>query len=259
MLPPGGARGQARTPSHLKLYATFGPRARILFPMLLWSTMTAAAARIAEELPALQTLRQAVEGALEGKQDAVELALVALLARGPPAHRGRAGRRQDHAGARPGQGHRRRAAARAVHERLAAERRPGRQRLRPAPRRVRAPAGPHLRQRPPRRRDQPRQPAHAVGAARGDERGPGLARRADHPAAGPVLRHRHAEPAGLRRHVPAPRVAARSLPAARPHRLSAAADRDAPRARRQHRHRARRPLRARSGAARRRCSARSSA
>src|SRR5580698_8678328 len=44
--------------------------------------MTAAAARIAEELPALQTLRQAVEGALEGKQDAVELALVALLARG---------------------------------------------------------------------------------------------------------------------------------------------------------------------------------
>ena len=41
-----------------------------------------AAARIAEELPALQTLRQAVEGALEGKQDAVELALVALLARG---------------------------------------------------------------------------------------------------------------------------------------------------------------------------------
>src|ERR1700692_4680255 len=44
--------------------------------------MTAAATRIAEELPALQTLRQAVEGALEGKHDAVELALVALLARG---------------------------------------------------------------------------------------------------------------------------------------------------------------------------------
>ena len=41
-----------------------------------------AAARIAPELPALQTLRQAVEAALEGKQDAVELALVALLARG---------------------------------------------------------------------------------------------------------------------------------------------------------------------------------
>ncbi|MGH7270095.1 MAG: AAA family ATPase, partial [Polyangiaceae bacterium] len=41
-----------------------------------------AAARIGSELPALQSLRQAVEGALEGKQEAVELALIALLARG---------------------------------------------------------------------------------------------------------------------------------------------------------------------------------
>jgi MoxR-like ATPase len=44
--------------------------------------MTAVAALLAREMPALQNLRQAVEGALEGKQDAVELALVALLARG---------------------------------------------------------------------------------------------------------------------------------------------------------------------------------
>ena len=44
--------------------------------------MTAAAAMRAEELPALQKLRSSVEGALEGKADAVELALVALLARG---------------------------------------------------------------------------------------------------------------------------------------------------------------------------------
>jgi MoxR-like ATPase len=44
--------------------------------------MTAAPALIAEELPSLQRLRQAVEAALEGKQEAVELALVALLARG---------------------------------------------------------------------------------------------------------------------------------------------------------------------------------
>src|ERR1700735_5311972 len=44
--------------------------------------MTAAAALSAEQLPPLQRLRQAVEGALEGKQDVVELALVALLARG---------------------------------------------------------------------------------------------------------------------------------------------------------------------------------
>ncbi|WP_394844603.1 MoxR family ATPase [Pendulispora brunnea] len=44
--------------------------------------MTAAAAVISNELPTLQKLRQAVESALEGKHDAVELALVALLARG---------------------------------------------------------------------------------------------------------------------------------------------------------------------------------
>jgi MoxR-like ATPase len=44
--------------------------------------MTAAARVIADELPTLQKLREAVEGALEGKQEAVELALVALLARG---------------------------------------------------------------------------------------------------------------------------------------------------------------------------------
>jgi MoxR-like ATPase len=44
--------------------------------------MMAAATRTAEELPALQALRQAVESALEGKHEAVELALIALLARG---------------------------------------------------------------------------------------------------------------------------------------------------------------------------------
>jgi MoxR-like ATPase len=44
--------------------------------------MTAAAALLGEELPLIQKLRQTVEGALEGKQDAVELALVAMLARG---------------------------------------------------------------------------------------------------------------------------------------------------------------------------------
>jgi MoxR-like ATPase len=40
------------------------------------------AARVGSEHPVLQGLRQAIEGALEGKHDAVELALVALLARG---------------------------------------------------------------------------------------------------------------------------------------------------------------------------------
>src|SRR5665213_3895444 len=44
--------------------------------------MTAAARVITDELPTLQKLREAVEGALEGKEEAVELALVALLGRG---------------------------------------------------------------------------------------------------------------------------------------------------------------------------------
>lgn len=44
--------------------------------------MTAAPALLGEELPLILKLRQAVEGALEGKADAVELALIALLARG---------------------------------------------------------------------------------------------------------------------------------------------------------------------------------
>lgn len=44
--------------------------------------MTAAAALLGEELPLIHKLRQTVERALEGKQEAVELALVALLARG---------------------------------------------------------------------------------------------------------------------------------------------------------------------------------
>jgi MoxR-like ATPase len=59
--------------------ATIGP----IEPRASLERMTAAAAPlIVEELPTLQRLRQAVEGALEGKQEAVELALVALLARG---------------------------------------------------------------------------------------------------------------------------------------------------------------------------------
>jgi len=44
--------------------------------------MTATAAVLGGELPVLQKLRQAVEAALEGKQEAVELAIIALLARG---------------------------------------------------------------------------------------------------------------------------------------------------------------------------------
>jgi MoxR-like ATPase len=44
--------------------------------------MTAAPAVLHDELPLIRKLRQAVESALEGKQEAVELALIALLAKG---------------------------------------------------------------------------------------------------------------------------------------------------------------------------------
>ena len=97
----------------------------------------------------------------------------------PPPDRRRARRRQDDARARARARRRRRDAPRAVHERSAAERRGRRARLRPAHRRVRVPAGPDLRQRALGGRDQPREPAHAVRAARGDERGAGVDRRHD--------------------------------------------------------------------------------
>ena len=69
-------------------------------------------------------------------------------------------------------------------------------------------------------------------------------------AARAVLRGRHAEPAGFRGHVPAARVAARSLHDAASHRLPAAARRDAPDARARLRPHRKRAGRARSAIAR---------
>ena len=68
-----------------------------------------------------------------------------------------------------------------------------------------------LHERAARRRDQPRLAAHAVGAARGDERAPGLDRRRDPPAARAVPRDRHPEPGRVPRHLSAARGAARPL------------------------------------------------
>ena len=61
--------------------ASWGWR-KLSFGRATLMAMTAAARVMTDELPTLQKLREAVEGALEGKQEAVELALVALLARG---------------------------------------------------------------------------------------------------------------------------------------------------------------------------------
>ena len=76
---------------------------------------------------------------------------------------------------------------------------------------LRVPAGPDLRERRPRRRDQPRDAEDAVGAARGDGRAPGDGRRRDARAAVSVPRARDGEPDRVRGHVPAAGGAARPL------------------------------------------------
>ena len=97
--------------------------------------------------------------------------------RGPPPHRGRAGRRQDQP--RQGDGHvdRLHVEAGPVHPRPAAGRPRRRQRVPAQHRAVPLPARPALRQHRPRRRDQPGLAEDAVGAARGDGGAPDHRRR----------------------------------------------------------------------------------
>ena len=112
-----------------------------------------------------------------------------------------------------------------VHARPPADRRHRPVDLEPADAGVRVPAGPDLRERRPRRRDQPRAAEGAVRAARGDGRAPGDRRRRDAAAAGPVPPDRDREPDRAGRHVPAARGAARPFPAAHLARLSDASTR----------------------------------
>ena len=98
-----------------------------------------------------------------------------------------------------------------VHPRPAADRRHRPVGLQPEGARVRVPAGPAVREHRARRRDQPRDAANAVGAARGDGRGPDHRRRRVAPAARPVPDPRDAEPARPRGDVPAARGPARPL------------------------------------------------
>ena len=80
-----------------------------------------------------------------------------------------------------------------------------------ATRQLPLPRRPGVHQRADRRRDQPRQPQDAVGAARGDGGTPGHRRRRVAPGAAAVLRDRHPEPEGLPGHVPAARRPARPV------------------------------------------------
>ena len=76
---------------------------------------------------------------------------------------------------------------------------------------VRVPAGPGVRERAARRRDQPRDAEDAVRAARGDGGAPGDGRRRHAPAARPVPAARDGEPDRAGGNVPAARGAARPL------------------------------------------------
>ena len=159
--------------------------------------------------------------------ETLRLPLLCLLAEGHVLVEDVPGRRQD--GAREGA----RAVARAdvpprpVHARPPPGRRDGRQRLRPAERRVPLPGRPGVRQRPARRRDQPGVAEDAVGAARGDAGDAGDGRRHDARPRAAVPRDRDPEPRRVRGDVPAARGAARPLRRADDDRLSAARRRGA--------------------------------
>ena len=97
--------------------------------------------------------------------------------------------------------------------------------------------GPGLRPAPDGRRDQPRQPAHPVGAAAVDAGVPRHGRRRAPRPAGAVPCARHPEPARAGRHLSAARGAARPLPDADRRRLSRPRGRAADAVRDHRRHR----------------------
>src|SRR5258706_129746 len=138
---------------------------------------------------------------------------------GAPAHRGRAGCRQDHALPCARAPSRARLQAYTVHLRPAARGCHRRLDLRPRVVVVPLPPGPHLRADHPRRRDQPREPEGAKRAARGDGGAPGHRRRRDAPASRAVLRDRDAEPDAPGRDLSAARISPRPFPHAHPSRL----------------------------------------
>ena len=104
-----------------------------------------------------------------------------------------------------------------VHARHPADRRHRLVRLRPADARVRVPPRAGVRERPARRRDQPRDAEDAVGAARGDGRASGDGRRRHARAPGPVPAARDGEPDRAGGDVPAAGGAARPLLRSRSH------------------------------------------
>ena len=150
---------------------------------------------------------------IQGKDDQIGYALVALVSEGHLLLEDVPGRRQDEPGAgagRVGVGH---VEPRPVHPRPAAVRHHRRVDLQPGDAGVRVPARPDLRQHRHRRRDQPGVAEDAVGDARGDGGAAGHRRRRRPRGAPAVRRRRHAEPdRDGRRHLRPARGPARPLP-----------------------------------------------
>ena len=143
--------------------------------------------------------REAIGAVIFGQERVVEQTLVTLLAGGHGLVDRRPRPRQDQAGRDARHRHGPRRAARAVHARSDALRHSRRRgdggRARPLAQ-LPLHQGADLRPTADGRRDQPRQPAHAVGAAAGDAGASRHGRRRAARSAGPVPRAGDAEPAG---------------------------------------------------------------
>ena len=157
-------------------------------------------------------LGDAVEAAVHGKRDRVDLVLVAVFAGGHVLLEDVPGTGKTTLARAVAPGAGRSVAARAVHPGPAAQRRHRHLGLRPARRPDPVPAGTGVRQRRARRRDQPGRGQDPVGAAGGDGGADGHRRRRDPSRARPVPGDRHAEPDRPRRHLPAARGAAGPVP-----------------------------------------------
>jgi MoxR-like ATPase len=168
--------------------------------------------------PLARLLLDAIGQSLRGKEDAIELALIALFAGGHVLIEDQPGVGKTLLGQEPGPVARPAVPARAVHRRPAAERHRRRAGLPAEDRRTDVPAGPGVHVGAARRRTQPHAAAHPVGAARVHGRAARDHRSHVARAARAVLRDRDAEPADRGRHLPAAGEPARSLPAVPAHR-----------------------------------------
>ena len=166
-------------------------------------------------------LRQNVETVVLGKSETVTLVVAALASRGHVLLEDVPGTAKTVLARCARREHRRRGGVEGpVHARPPADRHHRPLDLGPEDARVRVSRRSGVRERPPRRRGEPRAPQGAVGAARGDGRAAGDGRRRYASSPRSVLPDRDREPDRAGGHVPAPRGATRPVPPAHLARLS---------------------------------------